>query len=62
MTLTTFTDYLAAWLLLYVLFQLIYRAACSVANQKPDDDTVQQILVASVCVVVCLWAVRHLFF
>jgi len=62
MTLTTFTDYLAAWILLYVLFQIIYRAGCAIAHEPTDDDTTKAIFGASVCIIICLWAVRQLFF
>lgn len=62
MHLITFWDYFAAWVLLYVLFQILYRVGCAVAKEPVDDDTCQGIFGASVCIIVCLWAVRQLLF
>lgn len=62
MILQTTPDYLAAWVLLFIISIVVYAGKCSATGDYVKDDGIKTIFSASVCLVATIWAVRHLFF
>jgi len=62
MNLVTYTDYIALWVVLYVVTALAYVGYCTQQHKEVENNVVRGISYAAFWLCGLLWAVRRLWF